>query len=410
MAISILADEGKLSWDVPVRECLPGFRMWDPIAAERTTLRDLATHRTGLPAHALAWYGSPHPIEVLLERLPHLESSADFRTTYQYQNLLSAVAGHVAGRVAGGGWEDLLRERNFVPLGMTRSVCSPDLLNQLDAADDVAFPHVETREGVRQVPFERMGAIAPAGGVCASVEDVAAWLLAHLAGGRRGDTQVISEAALRELQRPQLVTPQSAYLPELTHVLAALEWSVLTFRGELLVRHGGAWAGFRALVSFMPRRGLGVVCLANLHETLLPEAVTYHAYEHLLGLSETAWSERLRGAARQDRAAENSRVETPPRGAEDYAGEYFHRGYGPLLVVVEEDGDGRLCARVSLNGIEGQLRSAAGDGAPEIAFAWPTGAAAFPATVARDSSGRVTSLAVRLEPSVRPITFTRAEV
>jgi CubicO group peptidase (beta-lactamase class C family) len=409
MAIGILADEGRLSWDAPVREYLPTFRMGDPVATERTTLRDLATHRTGLPAHSLAWYGSPRPMAVLLERLPQLELSADFRTTYQYQNLLSAVAGHAAGCVAGGGWEGLVRERVFAPLGMIRSVCSPE---ELDPTDDLAFPHVETPASVRRVPFERMGAIAPAGGVCASVEDVAAWLLVHLTGGRRGAAQLISEATLRELQRPQMVTPHPVYLPELSHVLAALEWNVLAFRGELLVRPGGVWAGVRALVSFMPRRGLGVVCLANLHQTLLPEAVTYHAYEHLLGLAETAWSQRLRGAIRRGQSADDASLDGPlPRHADDYLGEYSHPGYGRLSVATEEDGNDVPHVGATLNGVAGQLRSAPGDdGALEIAFTWPTGAATYPVTVVRDSSGRVTALVSQLEPSVRPITFTRVEV
>ena len=65
----------------------------------------------------------------------------------------------------------------------------------------------------------------------------------------------------------------------------------------------------------------------------------------------------------------------------------------------------------TLNGVAGQLRSAPGDdGALEIAFTWPTGAATYPVTVVRDSSGRVTALVSQLEPSVRPITFTRVEV
>src|SRR6187397_1421416 len=57
-ALGILADEGKLDWDKPVRDYMPDFRVFDPVATERMTARDLVTHRSGLPRHDMLWYGS----------------------------------------------------------------------------------------------------------------------------------------------------------------------------------------------------------------------------------------------------------------------------------------------------------------------------------------------------------------
>jgi CubicO group peptidase (beta-lactamase class C family) len=47
--LALLVDEGKLDWDTPVREMLPEFRLRDHVASEQATLRDLLTHRTGVP-------------------------------------------------------------------------------------------------------------------------------------------------------------------------------------------------------------------------------------------------------------------------------------------------------------------------------------------------------------------------
>jgi CubicO group peptidase (beta-lactamase class C family) len=44
--LALLVDEGKLDWDMPVREILPEFRLRDPVASEQATLRDLLTHGT----------------------------------------------------------------------------------------------------------------------------------------------------------------------------------------------------------------------------------------------------------------------------------------------------------------------------------------------------------------------------
>ena len=48
VALAAVFDEKKLEWDRPVREYLAWFRMYDPVATELITPRDLLTHRSGL--------------------------------------------------------------------------------------------------------------------------------------------------------------------------------------------------------------------------------------------------------------------------------------------------------------------------------------------------------------------------
>src|SRR5262245_12826583 len=61
-AMAMLVDEGKMTWDDPVRKHVPFFRLSDPLADSQVRLRDLVTHRTGLVPHDLLlyrahWYG-----------------------------------------------------------------------------------------------------------------------------------------------------------------------------------------------------------------------------------------------------------------------------------------------------------------------------------------------------------------
>ena len=46
-ALAILADEGKLDWDKPVKTYMPDFQLYDQEATNRITARDLLSHRTG---------------------------------------------------------------------------------------------------------------------------------------------------------------------------------------------------------------------------------------------------------------------------------------------------------------------------------------------------------------------------
>ena len=118
-AMGILVDEGKLQWDRPVREYLPSFRMYDPVATERTTPRDLLTHRTGLGRHGRAWLNSSATRLGIVERLRHLEPAADFRAAFQYSNVNYIVAGALMEYVTGQTWEELIRSRLLMPLRMT---------------------------------------------------------------------------------------------------------------------------------------------------------------------------------------------------------------------------------------------------------------------------------------------------
>jgi CubicO group peptidase (beta-lactamase class C family) len=80
--LGMLVDEGKLDWDRPVREYLPGFKLYDSVASERITPRDLVTHRSGLPRRDLLWYSSNFSRAEMVERLRYLEPSKDLRSTF----------------------------------------------------------------------------------------------------------------------------------------------------------------------------------------------------------------------------------------------------------------------------------------------------------------------------------------
>src|SRR5216684_1944542 len=64
-----------------------------------------------------------------------------------------------------------------------------------------------------------------------------------------------------------------AGLPETTQFSYGLGWAISDYRGHLLIAHGGGIDGFRATVQLAPRAKLGLVVLANLGGTAMPEAV-----------------------------------------------------------------------------------------------------------------------------------------
>ena len=100
-AIGILVDEGKLGWDDPVRRHIPEFEVKDPWVSREMTIRDLLTHRGGLPNTDVFWYGRDPDIAEMLVRLRAVEPAYSMRSGYTYQNVLYATAGEVVRRGLG---------------------------------------------------------------------------------------------------------------------------------------------------------------------------------------------------------------------------------------------------------------------------------------------------------------------
>src|SRR5437764_11705493 len=86
-AVALLHNEGRLDWSRPVRDYLPEFRLHDPVATERVTVRDLLSHQSGLPRHDWVWLPGDRTSAELLGAMRHLEPSRDIRSAYQYSNL-----------------------------------------------------------------------------------------------------------------------------------------------------------------------------------------------------------------------------------------------------------------------------------------------------------------------------------
>ena len=58
VAAGLLVDEGKLTWDKPVRQSVPSIQFYDDELNNTITVRDMLSHRTGITRHDLIWYRS----------------------------------------------------------------------------------------------------------------------------------------------------------------------------------------------------------------------------------------------------------------------------------------------------------------------------------------------------------------
>src|SRR5881296_347134 len=353
VAAGLLVEEGKLDWDRPVRQFVPGIQFYNDELNAAVTMRDMLSHRTGITRHDTIWYKSDFTRGELFERLRYLEPSQPLRQMFLYNNMMYAAAGYIIELLSGKTWEDFVRERLLQPLGMTGTVFSID---DLEKQADHGVPFTERRDSFElyEIPYYREAAgVAPAGAINSNLEDMSKWLIALMNDGKAGGRTVIPAGVLKATLQPAIALPNTQLeargYGELLNPAYGMGRFTASYRGHLLTYHGGDINGFHSQVSCMPNDGVGVIVLViRDHAAPLYNVVSYNAYERLLGMDLTPWSERAldirlksKDAGKQARAkAGGERVAgtKPSHPLEDYVGEYEHPAYGVLTIAQQDAG------------------------------------------------------------------------
>ncbi len=343
LALLLLAEDGLLDLDAPLVEAVPDFRLNDERATRRATARDLLAHRAGLPSqYDMLWLLAPISRGELFTRLRFLEPTAELGERFQYSNVGYIAAGVVLERLSGVSWEDFLETRVFRPLGMERT----GFVEPVEPpAEDQALPYRVSDATAARVPFagsvafENATFLGPAGSVSSTVEDMARWMLMHLAEGRVADDRLVSKTALRQLFEKEIAISDPGYRMLTQADAYGLGWALSDHRGHRVLHHGGNIEGYSSLVSLMPEIESGVVVLSNSMD-LAGYEITRNAFDRLLGLEPLAEGGELKALfATLDQARAEARrppVSDPEasasRGLASYAGVYDNPVFGRATV------------------------------------------------------------------------------
>ena len=345
-AIAILADEGKVSWDDPVRNHVPFFRLADPVADANVTLRDLASHRSGAPRHDGLWYGTDWSTEEIVRRYGLAPMKHPFRTTYEYANIPFMAVGLAVAGAANSTWEEFVRNRILEPLKMTSANCR---LDQAMKSPDHASPHVKKDGKMTPIPWCNLDREAAAGGINASVLDMSKWMRLHLSDGEIDGTRILSTESLREIHKPHTVIPTEnpdKYGFDSGKHIGNYCLGLMTsdYRGHIILTHSGWVLGFISKMVLVPALDLGVVVLTNSTPEHTCGSISNGILDYLLGLPKRNWNadflarnsaEKADAKVKQAAIVRQKRTR-PSRKLEDYVGEYEHPAYGKVVVTMND--------------------------------------------------------------------------
>ncbi len=354
-ALATLVDEGKLSWDDPVYQRLPGFVMYDPYVSHEMTIRDLLTHRSGMglgEGDLLFWPQSTYTRNDIIYKLRFMKPKSSFRSHYAYDNLLYMTAGQIIPAVTGVSWDDYIRQRIFAALGMNHSVVSN---KDFKPGDDYSAPHGRVDGKLQVLSLEDLDNVGPAGSIDSCAADMANWVRLQLNRGKflDRDGRLFTEERSREMWSPQTILPINDPPPPLAALKPefadyALGWGLRDYQGRRLVGHTGGVAGFVSRVMLVPAENLGVVVLTNAEEDGAFDSILYHVLDSYFHLPSTDWIAAFKSVRdmQEKNAAEiikkaeagRDRHSTPSLPLEKYAGVYNDAWYGPITIHYENGG------------------------------------------------------------------------
>jgi CubicO group peptidase (beta-lactamase class C family) len=350
-----LIDAGKLAWDDPVYQRLPGFVMYDPYVSHEMTIRDLLTHRSGMglgEGDLLFWPHSTYTRDEIIYKLRFMKPASSFRSHYAYDNLLYMTAGQIIPAVTGTSWDDYIRQHIFAPLGMNHSNVSNA---EFQPGGNYAFPHSRVDGKLQVIHFEVLDNAGPAGSINSCAADMAKWVQLQLNRGKfvDRDRRLFSEERSKEMWSPQTILPIGNYAPPLAGLKPnfadyGLGWGLRDYHGHKLVGHTGGVAGFVSRVMLVPDENLGVVVLTNAEEGGAFDSILYHVLDHYFGLPSTDWIAAFKlvkdmgekDAAEAMKKAESARAAGSKASLplEKYAGIYNDAWYGPITIRGENGG------------------------------------------------------------------------
>jgi CubicO group peptidase (beta-lactamase class C family) len=260
LAVMQLVEAGNVELDAPAQHYLPWFRVADPIASTRITVRHLLNQTSGLPTSAgeviLADDDSrPEATErqaraLSTHKLIHAPGAA-----WEYSNSNYQLLGLIIEAASGERYADYIQRHIFTPLGMCHSFAPPAAAKQ----DGLAMGHQYWFGLPVPAPNMRLPHGAAAAGLLASsAEDLARWLIAHLNGGRYGEAQLLSRAGIEELHRGA-VTFKAFGLP----MQYAMGWFADMNGPTPLTWHSGTLPDFGAYMALLPDQKKGIVLLFN---------------------------------------------------------------------------------------------------------------------------------------------------
>ena len=265
LLLATLVDQGRLDWDQPVIDYMPGFRLGSAETTRKVLVKHLVCACTGLPRKDMEWLFNTRPDtgpQETFRQLANTQPTSGFGEVFQYNNLMASAAGYLGAHILypdmelGAAYDRAMQERIFTPLGMRDTTLS----NLRAMAGDWARPYdtdihgkvalIDSRYNDTITPYR------PAGGAWSSAHDMALYVRDELDQGLLPDGK-------RLVSAKNLLARRVHNVPVGENIWYGMGLEDDAGSGVSVIQHGGSMFGYKSNWFAVPAAGVGVVVLTN---------------------------------------------------------------------------------------------------------------------------------------------------
>ncbi len=269
MLLSAMVHEGAVALDDPIAKYLPASVPLQATTTKQITLRQLATHISGLPRlpnnMKPADPDNPYADYTVQNLYSYLtDASLTLETVghHSYSNLGMGLLGHILGLAAGLSWEDLVRTKICVPFRM-QDTCivlsaeqvprlSPGYIQKRFLGLPLRFLTPDRSIWFVEVKNWDIPTFAGAGGLRSTVDDLLRFASGVLRASQDGDHHPFSDAL-----KPQFQLDGKSWIG-----LGWLLEGVEDGKPEKIWHNGGT-GGYRSFLGIDVKKSMAVVILSN---------------------------------------------------------------------------------------------------------------------------------------------------
>jgi len=258
----MMVQSHKLHWDDRILQHVPAFVLNKKAHTEALSVKHVLSHTTGLPMHSYTnLIERGRTLDDMLYQLRNVRLISQPGEIYSYQNVAYSVIGKAMECINEQPYEQMIAQYIFEPLQMCHASSTYE---DFIASDNIATPHLPTWKGMRPIEISKTYYNAsPAGGINASISDMANWLAFLM----DEDTGLLSSEIKQELFAPQVKTPlKNRYFRKWDGLEGShygLGWRILEYEDDKIVYHGGYVNGYRNEIAFSEKDNIGVCVLTN---------------------------------------------------------------------------------------------------------------------------------------------------
>ncbi|KAJ7060513.1 beta-lactamase/transpeptidase-like protein [Mycena amicta] len=253
----------QFDWSTKMKDLLPGeWEMDNEWGTDKADLKDLLSHRTGLPNHDACYSPDDTPADIVA-KLKNLPTAYEMRQFWEYNNQMYFIGSYVVSKYSGMTYRDFVEQRIFKPLNMTSSTMHPDVANATGR-----FSQTWSPLNRRRIPFflseHSADLMAGAGGVISDVEDLVIWAKTMLNGGvdKLGNQTIVPQSTF-DLATSAISVIRSVGDNVTSIAGYGLGWARMAYRGHEWIWHDGGAPGVSSHIDIYPYDGFATVLLCN---------------------------------------------------------------------------------------------------------------------------------------------------